>query len=181
MTPTFPLAPVDASFLDTARHRYVFEIDLDAPADQVWAGLTADEPQGWCRMLTDVRYTSPAPHRVGTSRRSVVARGVLSFRERFFVWDEAVHHHAFYVEGMNVPLLRAFAEDYLIVPTERGCRLTWTIAFESRRGFGTLVRLGLPAIAWLLRSLVKDTERAFTGPVTPSGSGLSRPSRGSAR
>lgn len=159
----FALDPVDASFLDTAPYRYVFHLDLAARADEVWAGLTVDEPQGWCRMLTDVHYTSPAPRGVGATRRSEVARGLLAFHERFFVWDDDARHHAFYAEKLNVPLLRAFAEDYLVVPTETGCRLTWVFAFEARRGFGAIVRAGLPAIMWLLRSMVRDTEQAFSG------------------
>lgn len=159
----FALEPVDALFFDSARYRYEFLIDLAAPADVVWAGLTEDHPQGWCRMLTKVRFSSPPPRGTGARRRSEVARGVLSFEERFFSWDESTMQHSFYVKTMNVPLLRSFAEELRVVPTPTGSQLRWTFAFQPRPGFATLVRLGLPAITWLLRSLAKDTERAFAG------------------
>lgn len=159
----FKLEPVNALFLDDAQYRYVFSMDLAATAEEVWAGLTADEPQSWCRMLTDVRFTSQEPHGIGASRTSEVARGVLKFHERFFAWEEDERHQSFYVESVNLPLLRAFAEDYRITPTDSGCHLRWIFAFDAKPGFGALVKFGLPLIGWLLRSLARDTQDAFGG------------------
>lgn len=161
MTHWFKLDPVDGSFLDTAQHRYVFAMDLCSPADQVWAGLTDQQPLTWCRMLTHVAYTSPAPFGVGTTRTSEVAWGALKFRERFFAWDDCARRHSFYVEKVNVPLVRAFAEDYQVIPTDTGCRFTWTFAFDANPSLSPAVKLALPGIRMLLRSFVKDTEKAF--------------------
>jgi hypothetical protein len=168
MTHWFKLDAVDESFFDDAQYRYVFHMDLRSPADQVWAGLTAQRPHAWCRMLTHVAYTSPGPFAVGSQRASEVAWGALKFRERFFGWDDTARRHSFYVEEVNVPLVRAFAEDYQITPTDTGCRFTWTFAFDPNPSLSPAVRLGLPGIRLLLRSLVKDTEKAFGTARVPS-------------
>lgn len=157
----FKLEAVDSSFLGTAQHRFVFPIELGASADEVWEGLVGERPLGWCRWLTHVGFTSPSPHGPGSTRRSEVARGALKFRERFFVWEEEARHHSFFVEEVNLPLLRAFAEDYRVTPTDSGCTFTWTFAFEAKPGFGAALKLGLPAIQAQLRSFARDTERAF--------------------
>ena len=52
MTHWFDLEPVGVDFFDTAPHIFTYSIDLAAEPDVVWAGLTADEPLSWCRLLT---------------------------------------------------------------------------------------------------------------------------------
>ena len=68
MTHWFDLEPVGVDFFDTAPHIFTYSIDLTAQPDDVWAGLTADEPLSWCRLLTKVHYTSPRPYGVMSSR-----------------------------------------------------------------------------------------------------------------
>jgi len=161
MTHWFKLDPVDESFLDTAQYRYAFAMDLRSPADEVWGGLTNPQPLTWCRMLTHVAYTSQAPFTVGATRTSEVAWGALQFRERFIAWDDTARRHSFYVEEVNVPLVRAFAEDYQVTPTDTGCRFTWTFTFDANPNYIPSIKLGLPGIRMLLRSFVKDTEKTF--------------------
>jgi Polyketide cyclase / dehydrase and lipid transport len=162
----FTLDPVDKSFLHTAQHRFVYPIDLPVHPDKVWAGLTGAQPLQWCRMLTRVVYTSDPPLGEGTSRESEVARGVLKFHERFFAWDDSERRHAFFVERCNVPLTRAFAEEYHVAPTHDGCRLTWTFAFEENRRYRVALQVAMPGIRMLLNSLARDTERAFSRSVS---------------
>lgn len=126
----FNLDPVDESFLDSAQYRLVHTMELSASAEEVWAGLTASQPLDWCRMFTWVGYTSDAPFGPGATRTSQVAWGAMEFREHFFRWDDADRRHSFYVAQCNLPLTRAFAEDYHVVPTDDGCRFTWTFAFD---------------------------------------------------
>lgn len=157
------LDPVDESFLDSAQHRFVYPIELAALADEVWGALTGSRPLGWCRMLTHVAYTSGPARGAGTTRRSEVAWGAMTFDERFFAWDDSRRRHAFFVERCNVPLTRAFAEEYRVEPTARGCRLTWTFAFEENRRYRFVLKFALPVIRLLLDSLARDTARAFGG------------------
>jgi hypothetical protein len=85
---SFALAPADETFLRDAPQRYEFRMQLPVPADTVWAeGLAGDRPLSWVRGLT-VRWTSPAPRGVGTTRVAHAAFGAVRLQERYFVWDE---------------------------------------------------------------------------------------------
>lgn len=75
----FDLKPCDADFVDSAI-RYRYPMELPVRPDQVWAGLVADEPLAWCRLLNNGQYTSDRPFGVGTTRKIQLARGVLSLR-----------------------------------------------------------------------------------------------------
>ncbi|MCX6477764.1 SRPBCC family protein, partial [Rhodococcus sp. (in: high G+C Gram-positive bacteria)] len=114
MTHWFDLEPVGVDFFDTAPHIFTYSIDLAAEPDAVWAGLTADEPLSWCRLLTKVHYTSPRPYGVGTRRIAEVGGGAMQMREKFITWDDETRRHSFYVEQSNVPLFQSFAEDYRV-------------------------------------------------------------------
>lgn len=154
--------PVDETYFESARYREVLRLRLRAPADEVWTGLTAERPLTWCRRLTDVHYTSPAPYGVGTTRTAVVGWGALKLHERFFVWDDDARHHSFLVESANLPLFRAFAEDYQVEPEGSGSLFTWTFAFDPRPGAGAVVAAGAPASRRLLfGSFGRDTLRHF--------------------
>ncbi|RZL67204.1 MAG: SRPBCC family protein, partial [Rhodococcus sp. (in: high G+C Gram-positive bacteria)] len=101
MTHWFDLEPVGVDFFDTAPHIFTYSIDLAAEPDVVWAGLTADEPLSWCRLLTKVHYTSPRPYGVGTRRIAEVGGGAMQMREKFITWDDETRRHSFYVEQSN--------------------------------------------------------------------------------
>ncbi|MGH3714123.1 MAG: SRPBCC family protein [Micromonosporaceae bacterium] len=150
------LEPCDEAFFDTAPVRFVDAMELAAPAEQVWAGLTADRPLSWCRAITSARWTSPRPFGVGTTR-SVKVAGLLRLRERYFRWEEGTRM-SFSVESTNLPAFRRFGEDYLVEPfSETRSRFTWVIAWEPL----PLGRLGTPVNGLLMRSLFSDTRRHF--------------------
>lgn len=88
----------------------------------------------------------------------------MEFREHFFRWDDADRRHSFYVAQCNLPLTRAFAEDYHVVPTDDGCRFTWTFAFDENTRYRKVLRAGMPGIRLLLTSFARDTERRFGKP-----------------
>jgi hypothetical protein len=155
--PWFALEPCDEAFFDGAPVRYVEPMELAVPAQEVWAGLTSDEPLPWCRALTSIRWTSPRPFGVGTTRTAKVALGAVTLHERYFLWEEG-RRHSFYVLETNLPVYRRFAEDYLVEETSQSsCRFTWSIAAELRlpRQFAT------PLMTPLVRSLMHDTRRYF--------------------
>ncbi|MBJ8345439.1 SRPBCC family protein [Antrihabitans sp. YC2-6] len=156
----FDLEPCDEDFVATAPYRYVYPIELPVAPEEVWAGLTADQPLKWCKLLSG-GYTSDRPFGVGTTRTVKLAR-LLTLRERFDVWEEG-RRHGFQVEQMNAPMFRRFAEDYLVEPTPVGCRFTWTFAFEP----GTLTKpagpLNRPINKVVYDSLVRDTSKHFGG------------------
>ena len=127
----FALEPVDEDFLRTAPQRYVFPMDLPVGPDQVWQGAMAGaDALRFVRGLR-IRWTSEAPHRVGSTRTALASFGAIRLQERYFVWDEG-RRNTFMGTAVNVPLFRRFAEDYLVEPTANGCRFTWTFAAEPR-------------------------------------------------
>ena len=138
------------------RLRAGFEIAQSA--EKVWAELTADDALHWCRILQDVRWTSPRPFGVGTTREVKALQGANMLREHYFLWDEEGHRHCFYVTEASAPLFNALAEDYLVEP--RGadaCRFTWTIAIEP----SAVGRAGTPLNRAILKTLFTDTARHY--------------------
>jgi hypothetical protein len=159
--PWFTPRPVqDARFFDEAPVRLVAQLAIARPAERVWADLTGEDPLSWCRILDRITWTSERPFGVGTTREVVALRGLNVFQERFFRWEEG-RRKSFTVVKASAPLVRAFAEDYLVEPGPGGdgasCTFTWTIAYEpSPAG-----RPGDPVNRRLLSSLFKDTRRHY--------------------
>jgi hypothetical protein len=155
--PWFRNEPVDASFFDTAPVRLSDTFEVARPAAAVWGELTRDGTLSWCRILDDVRWTSPRPFGVGTTRTVRSLKGAHVINEHYFRWDEG-RRKSFYVVDASAPLSKRFAEDYLVEPEgDSGCRFTWTIAYEPHR----LTRLGRPVNDRLLGTLFTDTRKHF--------------------
>jgi hypothetical protein len=131
--------------------------EIARPAAAVWADLTADDALHWCRILQRVKWTSPRPFGVGTTREVKALWGANHLRERYFLWDEG-RRHSFYVTESSGPLFDSLAEDYLVEP--RGpdaCRFTWTIAVAP----SALGRPGEPLNRAILKTLFTDTARFY--------------------
>lgn len=134
-------APVDAGFLKTAPIRIVveqalactperlFEVFADAGAWVAWAGLKS------------VVWTSPPP--VGLNTTRTVRMGSMEVNEQFLVWAPGRHLQFRLTDG-STGLIHAFLEDYQVVATPEGARLTWTLAVALRgpaRLIGPIFRL----------------------------------------
>ncbi|MFG2914884.1 SRPBCC family protein [Kitasatospora sp. NPDC048298] len=161
--PWFALERFDASFFDTAPHRHRFRMDLPVAPHTVWEGLAGRTPLSWCRGLAGGRYTSPAPHGVGTTRE-VTALRLLRLREEFVHWEEKEEgrRHAFCVTQASLPIYRRFGEDYLVEPLAAGgTRFTWTFAYEPARFLRRPAALTDAPGAAFLRTLIADTKRHF--------------------
>lgn len=140
----YPLESVDESFFTTAAHRYEFPIDLDVPPERVWESIASDESvAAWGMGVRSIRWTSPRPFGLGTTREVELPLGVMTVRERFFVWDEG-KRYAFEVYEANRRYYRRFAENYMIEERAGGSRLTWTIAIEPQPRLKLLTDLGRP-------------------------------------
>lgn len=153
----FSCEAADEGFLEAAPVRLegVFEVPL--PAARVWGDLTSERPLHWCRILSEVRWTSPRPFGVGTTREVKALWGASRLRERYFRWEEGRRHSFAVVETTN-PMIRRLAEDYLVEPTsEASCRFTWVIAAEPR----PWARLGDPVNRAVLGTLFRDTRRHY--------------------
>lgn len=153
----FRCEAADEGFLDAAPLRLEGAFEVPSPAERVWGELTSERPLYWCRILSDVRWTSPRPFGVGTTREVKALWGASLLRERYFLWEEG-RRHAFHVEETTNPMIRRLAEDYLVEPTsESSCRFTWVIAVEPR----PWARLGDPVNRAVLGTLFRDTRRHY--------------------
>jgi len=148
------LEPIDETFFETARLKYVQSWDINEPAADVWRQLV-ENPLHWCKTLK-INWTSAPPFGVGTTRR-VKVLGLLVSNEYYFVWDEG-RRNAFYFTDANLPLFKRFGEDYVVEPTgENSCRFTWKLAGEPTAiGAG-----GKPLLDWLVAGFFKDTTKHF--------------------
>jgi hypothetical protein len=155
--PRFKLTPCDETFLTSAPDRMVDTMEIGRPAAAVWADLTSDQTLSWCRLLAGVRWTSPRPFGVGTTRTVRTPGGLLTLNERYFRWEEG-RRKSFYVAEASAPLFRRFAEDYLVEElSPASARFTWTVAFEAPPA----ARPGNAVNRLVTRSLFRDTRRHF--------------------
>ena len=158
--PWFRTQPVDSAFFDTAPVQLRDSFEISRPATDVWAQLTADDALYWCRILSDVTWTSPRPFGVGTTRTVKALRGANVLKERFFRWENG-SRMSFYAVEASVPGFRHFAEDYLVEPnSETSCRFTWTVAIDP----APAGRITMPMNRALLGTLFRDTRKHYGAP-----------------
>jgi hypothetical protein len=148
--------PADEAFLSSAPTRYSETFHIARAAQQVWEELTSDKPLDWCRLLS-IKWTSPRPFGVGTTRQAKVAGGAITVQEEFFIWEDG-RRKAFFVTSANLPLFKRLAEDYVVESTgTQSCTFTWTLAAEPT----TLGKPGAPLNALIFKSLFSDTRKHF--------------------
>ena len=156
-----PLLACDESFFAKAPYVYRFPVELPVPAPRVWESLTSDRPLAeWGGLpIRRVEWTSPRPLSLGATREIELIGNSFALREYYFVWDEG-RRYSFYGTECNRSVLRRFAEDYVVEPTERGSRFTWTIAFEPADRWRWLVR-GTAALNGLAFRVVPARAKAY--------------------
>jgi carbon monoxide dehydrogenase subunit G len=134
-------------FIDSAPFRFVSTVDLTITPEQLFEVLDdADSWPHWATAITNVTWTSPQPHGVGTTR-TVHMRGGIVGAEEFLAW-EPHSHMAFRFNAASSGSIAAFAEDYRVVPTATGCHLTWVMAMKPKGFAGRLgMTLGRPIMA----------------------------------
>lgn len=164
MTTMYPCERVDLSFIQSAPFRFSNSVDLAITPEQLFEVLAdADSWPQWAKVITKVTWTSPEPYGVGTTR-VVDMRGGLTGDEEFLAW-EPYTYLAFRFNSCSNKAVAAFAEEYRVVETAGGCRLTWTMAQKpngpARWGLvlgGPLMNLSLK---WFLANLRRYTDRQY--------------------
>ena len=157
----YPLDPVDASFFRDAPIRHEFVADFAVPPADVWQSLASDESvSAWGPGVDSVRWTSPRPFGVGTTRDVTLALKSVTVREQFFRWDEG-SGYSFFGTASNRPGLRRLAEDYVVSATPTGSRLTWTVAIEPSRQLARATPALAPLVRVVFGRLVSDGKRYF--------------------
>lgn len=121
------LQPVDLAFIERAPYACIHDADIAAPPTAVFGAL-ADLDSWPKRFGAAVRgewITSP-PHGIGTVR--TVQSGALYLVECFVAWEPGARF-SFTVVDANLPFARAMLEDWRIVPTRSGSRVTYAIYY----------------------------------------------------
>lgn len=172
MAKTYPCERVDLTFVDDAPFRFVSTVDLAITPEQLFEVLgDAESWPHWATVITKVTWTSPEPRGVGTTR-TVDMRGGITGHEEFLAW-EPHSRMAFRFNQSTSGSISAFAEDYRVVRTPRGCHLTWVMAMKPN---GIAARIGIlvgkPVMTWMfqrfLHNLDRYAQRRFsTTPPTP--------------
>lgn len=150
--PFHPCEDFGLDFYEAAPHRFQFQVDLPCTPERLFEIF--EDPGSWVVWaspgLKNVEWTSPQPFGVGTTR-TVTLLGGLDVYEDFFVWDAPVRM-AFSFYGASEKIWKRFGERYEVEPTDEGCRLTWTVAYEALGYFDFLQPLARLPMKWTLGS-----------------------------
>jgi hypothetical protein len=148
----FACRAVGVEYFATAAHRFVVETAIDVDADRLFSIL--DDENAWPVWVSPgirrVEWTSPRPHRAGTTR-TVHMPGGLDVYETFFVWNPG-RDLAFHLTGATQRLWDTFAERYEITPAGADrCHLRWTMAYDPAPKLAFVQRLAKPLMSLVLR------------------------------
>jgi uncharacterized protein YndB with AHSA1/START domain len=164
MTTMYPCERVDETFIQSAPFRFSNSVDLAITPEQLFEVLAdADSWPQWAKVITKVTWTSPEPYGVGTTR-VVDMRGGLTGDEEFLAW-EPYSYLAFRFNSCSNKAVAAFAEEYRVVETPGGCRLTWTMAQKPNGSARWGLVLGGPlmnlSVKWFLANLRRYTDKRY--------------------
>jgi len=164
MTTMYPCERVELSFIQSAPFRFSNSVDLAITPEQLFEVLAdADAWPRWAKVITKVTWTSPEPYGVGTTR-VVDMRGGLTGDEEFLAW-EPYTYLAFRFNSCSNKAVAAFAEEYRVVETPGGCRLTWTMAQKPNGPARFGLVLGGPlmnlSFKWFLANLRRYTATQY--------------------
>lgn len=155
----YPLDACDESFFTDAPHVYRYSMHLAVPPVRVWQSLTSEHSVAdWTPLLRSIEWTSDLG--LGATRTVVLPLRAVTFHEYFFRWDDGVRF-SFYAREATRPLLRRFAEDYVVEPDGAGSRFTWTFALAGTRLSGPTLRATSAANAVLFRRIAHSAESYF--------------------
>jgi len=164
MNTMYPCERVELSFIQSAPFRFSNSVDLAITPEQLFEVLAdADSWPRWAKVITKVTWTSPEPYGVGTTR-VVDMRGGLTGDEEFLAW-EPYTYVAFRFNSCSNKAVAAFAEEYRVVETPGGCRLTWTMAQKPNGPARFGLVLGGPlmnlSFKWFLANLRRYTAKQY--------------------
>jgi uncharacterized protein YndB with AHSA1/START domain len=120
----FPLEPTELDYLKRAPHRFENEAVIRAPAERVFQLLSEGHSMGsWFQDFVACRWTSQAPHGVGSTRE--IELKALTVKERFLSWEPG-RRLSFAIYAITVPLVRQMVEDLELEPLDDGrTRVRW--------------------------------------------------------
>ncbi|HBX77530.1 MAG TPA: SRPBCC family protein [Acidimicrobiaceae bacterium] len=119
---------VDLTYVETAPYRFVARSVLPVSPERLFDVWQSPEAwKKWVPVIKEVRWTSPLPPEVG-STRTVDMRGGISADEVFLAWTVG-ERMAFRFTEFSGSGISAFAEDYRVSDLGLGqSKVEWTMA-----------------------------------------------------
>lgn len=116
------------AFAQTAPKKIVFEADLEAPPERVFA-IFADN-NSWPKWFRDMKKAEwlPGPSACVGAHRKVTLKTLVA-EETFLAWEPG-KRYAFALSKASLPLVRALVEVIDFTPTPTGTHLVWTVGYE---------------------------------------------------
>lgn len=162
----YHLREVGLEFLEQAPVRLVFEAQVPASRDRVFAAVTADPSTWkWFPTLSGGCYEGPGPQGVG-SRRQVKATGV-RMRETIMAWDEP-ERWAYRVDESAAPMTRALLECWEFADRGDQTMVRWTFAADPTPVFGAMVKLAPGIIGRVFRRAMRNLGVELSSPASQS-------------
>ncbi|MDE3203419.1 MAG: SRPBCC family protein [Acidobacteriota bacterium] len=150
---------VGSEFLETSSHRFVYTTVIRHPPGRVFDAIA--------RRPAEIGEWYPGFDRSGTwssaddpgagSRRRVRMAGV-TYDDTVLVW-EPPSRFAFRVDRAGLPIARAVAEGYRILPHPSGSAVEWVFAIDPHRALEPLTSWFDPALARLFARASANLEK----------------------
>lgn len=160
----FDLERRDLGFVAMAPYKLANEAVLDAPPGRVFECLIGEGQPEWFKDFVSVRWNTPEPHGVGSTR--VVRLKLIAVTERVLAFEPG-KRFAFTLDRITLPLATNMLEDMQLEPAGAGkTRLRWDVHYApslamrlvhpiGRAVFGAMFR---DSIGGLRRYLAKHPE-----------------------
>lgn len=159
-----------------------FEMVCFAPAERVFDVLTDDrEFHEWLEPLVEVRWSTPAPHGVGSKREVVMdnlapaGRGradkvtSLRVKETILAWDRG-RRFAFSIDALTLPLVKQMVEDIQLERIDaKRTRLTYRVHYRPTLLMRAIHPIAREFFGKMFRDAVRNIARisARTDAVAP--------------
>jgi len=126
----FKCEPADFSFIKRAKFQYKYSAEIPASAETVFKVFENEHAWPlWFKGVKKIKWTSPRPHSVGTTRTVYLKNGFAA-NEVFYEWEPG-RKFGFYFTETNIPSLKQFAELYELTPIdEENCLFTLHVGVD---------------------------------------------------
>ncbi len=151
-TDRFPCEKLELSVFDSPEC-FVSEVTLNCTPGALFACFEdAEAWTEWVPAIQNVKWTSPQPFRVGTTRDVTLSGDIIGYEE-FIAWEPG-KRMAFRFNEISKDRLLAFGEDYQVTDLGDGrCHLAWRVVIRQK-GF---MKLMAPLLRPVMRRFLQKT------------------------
>lgn len=150
----FDIQPAELDYADRAPFRIRAEAYVHAPPHRVFEIVTGEAMERWLPEFVALRWTSPEPFGVGSTRD--LDMRTLKVKERVLAWEPG-RRFAFTITGTSLPLLVQMVEDVHLTPiAARVTLLRWNVHYAPKTPLRALHPLARGLFGRLWTGAVKN-------------------------